>query len=249
MSSPTPLQLIVLDIDGVLSAGEGQPLDLELLGQLASMNQAARKNGSSPAVTLCSGRPAPYVEVLQQAIDAHLPGIFENGAGLYSSEPYSFLPHPALADSFQISQVRELLETGLRRIGRAFMQPGKLYTLTLFPENPADLDQLDSWVQALLGDLADHVDLVYSTACLNVLPRGVDKGVGMAWLAERTGIPLQAMLGVGDSDVDLSFLRRVGHSAAPANANEAVRRIVDYVSPHPTGRGVRDILAHYGWKP
>lgn len=239
----------MLDIDGVLTAGEAQPLDLDLLGSLATMNQAARRDGSRPAVTLCSGRPAPYVEVMLQAIDGHLPGVFENGAGLYIPSPYTFLPHPSHSGSDRIPAVRQALEAQLVRTGRAFLQPGKTYTLTLFPQNPEDIARLRGWSQAALGPLAEQVDLVYSTACLNVLPRGIDKGAGVAWLAERTGIPLQAMLGVGDSDVDLSFLRRVGQRAAPANANPAIRQIAHYVSPHPTGEGLRDILAHYGWTP
>lgn len=246
---PTPIQLIVLDIDGVLTEGEGQPLDLELLATLRSMNQAARTDPSRPAVTLCSGRPAPYVEVMLQAIDAHLPGVFENGAGLYTAHPYQFLPNPTLIGSNQISKMREALEIGMVRDGRAFFQPGKIYTLTVFPHDPIQVDRLRGWAEAALGSLAEQVDLVYSTSCLNILPRGIDKGVGVAWLAEQTGIPLERTLGVGDSDVDLPFLQRVGHSAAPSNANQAVRAIADYVSPLPTGKGVRDILAHHGWNP
>jgi hypothetical protein len=242
-----PFQLIVLDIDGVLTAGEGQPLDLELLGALAAMNHAARRDGSRPAVTLCSGRPAPYVEVMLQAIDAHLPGVFENGAGLYSPRPYSFLPHPGLAGSDPIAEVRRALEDGLVRPGRAFFQPGKIYTLTLFAHDPSETRQLHTWAAEALGSQVERVDLVYSTSCLNVLPRGIDKGIGIAWMAERAAVPLEAMLGIGDSDVDLPFLKLVGRSAAPSNANPSVRQIVDYVSAHPTGEGVRDILNHFGW--
>jgi hypothetical protein len=65
----------------------------------------------------------------------------------------------------------------------------------------------------------------------------------VAWLAERTGIPLEAMLG-GRLGRGLDFLQRVGHSA-PSNANASIRD-VDYTAPHPTAGGVRDILAHYG---
>ena len=53
------------------------------------------------------------------------------------------------------------------------------------------------------------------------------------------------MLGIGDSDVDLPFLRLIGHSAAPANANARVKDLVDYVSKQSTTDGVRDILFHF----
>jgi hypothetical protein len=98
---------------------------------------------------------------MMQAIDAHLPGIFENGAGLYYAHPYSFLPHPALAGSDQIPQVREALDRELIQTGRAFIQPGKLHTLTLFAEDPAETRLLAEWAEAALGPLATQVDLVY----------------------------------------------------------------------------------------
>jgi hydroxymethylpyrimidine pyrophosphatase-like HAD family hydrolase len=45
--------------------------------------------------------------------------------------------------------------------------------------------------------------------------------------------------------VDLPFLALVGRSAAPANAFDQVKAAVDYVSPHPTADGVRDILRRF----
>lgn len=241
--------LILLDIDGVLSAGEGEPLDLELLGALAEMNRAARSDPALPPVTLCSGRPAPYVEVLLQVLDGHMPAIFESGAGLYLPRPYGFLPHPNLPSPDRMAEVRSAIEIGLVRRGRAFLQPGKIHTLTLFATDPSQTPRLREWTAEALGPLAHEVEMVYANACLNLLPQGVDKGEGAAFLSAQTGIPLGAMLGVGDSDGDLPLLARVGHGAAPSNANPAVRRVAEYVAPSPTGQGVRDILHHYGLLP
>ena len=245
-----PIQLIVLDIDGVLTHGEARPLDLELLGLLAAMNRRARNDPVHPAVTLCSGRPAPYVEVFLQAIDGHLPAVYENGAGLYQPVGYQFTPHPDLrfiSDGFQA--VQERLQVGLVARGKADIQPGKLYSLSLFAREPVTTPQLRELAAAALGSLVDSVDLVYSTSCLNVLPRGIDKGKGVEYLAQTIGLPAESMLGVGDSDVDLPLLARVGTSAAPANANSAVRQLVDYLSLHSDGDGVRDILQHFGLLP
>lgn len=240
------IRLLVFDIDGVLTNGEAQALDLDLLGRLAAMNQAARKDPTQPAVTLCTGRPAPYVELMLQAIDSHLPGIFENGAGLYVPDGYRFLPHPALGDPTVMPTVRRCLETGLVRRGVAYFQPGKEYSLTLFAHNPEDTFKLHDQVADDLGSLSDLVDLVYSSSCLNILPRGIHKGMGIQFLAHQSGYHPAEMLGVGDSDVDLPFLPLVGYRAAPANANAAVQQLVQYVAPRDTSAGVRDILDHFG---
>jgi hydroxymethylpyrimidine pyrophosphatase-like HAD family hydrolase len=242
-----PIRLLLLDIDGVLTEGEARSLDLGLLAALAAMNRAARGEAALPAVTLCTGRPAPYVEVMVQAIDGHLPAIYENGCGLYVPAGYRFLPHPEVAASLaDFALARDRLRAALVDTGRAFIQPGKEFSLSLFPLDGTHVDDLAPLSEAALGPLLGAVSLVYSFSCLNVIPRGVDKGQGVRFLCDQSGYALEEVLGVGDSDVDLPFLAAVGRAAAPANANAPVRQAVEYVSPLPTSRGVRDILSHYG---
>jgi HAD superfamily hydrolase (TIGR01484 family) len=240
------IRLIVLDIDGVVSAGEAQPLELNLFEQLGAMNRAARSDPDRPAITFCTGRPAPYLELMLQAIDGQLPGVFENGAGIYSPADYQFMTLPGLGEYLNgFSEVVSRLEGTLVQDEIAYFQPGKHYSLTLFAYDPKRASELKDLTVEALGPLSERVDLVYSTFCLNILPRGVDKGKGLAHLAGMVEIPLGNMLGVGDSDVDLPFLRLVGHSAAPANANSNVKDLVEYVSSKEIADGVRDILAHF----
>jgi HAD superfamily hydrolase (TIGR01484 family) len=244
------IRLLVFDVDGVLTAGEAQPLDLALLRDLAEMNRHARADPSLPAVTLCTGRPAPYVEVMLQAIDGHLPAIFENGCGLYLPSGYRFLPHPALAgtrSAYEAASAR--LRAALVETGKAFIQPGKEHSLSLFPLDGVTAGDLRPLAEAALGPAGKAVSLVYSSSCLNVLPHGLNKGAGLRFLCQQSGRALEEVLAVGDSDVDLPLLELAGHSAAPANANPAVRALVDYVSPFPITGGVRDILRHFGVAP
>jgi hydroxymethylpyrimidine pyrophosphatase-like HAD family hydrolase len=241
-----PIRLLLLDVDGVLSAGEAQPLDLALLDSLAQLNRRARADPALPAVTLCTGRPAPYVEVMLQAIDGHLPAVYENGCGLYVPAGYRFLPHPNLADGGQsFAAVRDRLRATLVAAGKAFFQPGKEYSLSLFPLDGVSVDDLRPLATQALGALGETVDLVYSFSCLNVVPRGVDKGAGLLFLCQQAGYAREEVLAVGDSDVDLPLLAAAGYSAAPANANPAVKHQVDYVSAYATTAGVRDILRHF----
>jgi 3-deoxy-D-manno-octulosonate 8-phosphate phosphatase (KDO 8-P phosphatase) len=74
---------------------------------------------------------------------------------------------------------------------------------------------------------------------------GIDKGAGVEWLSRETGVPLAQMAGIGDSPGDLPYLRRVGFSAAPANATDDVKRTVQYVSPFKDSKGVVDILLRW----
>lgn len=245
MRAIEPLRLIVFDIDGVLADGEAQPWDLALMAELAALNRAARQDASRPAVTLCSGRPAPYVDAMLQAIDGHLPAVFESGAGLYDPAGYCFLPNPSLGSGSKLRQAKQRLIQKLVRPGHATIQPGKEYSLSLFPTERTALETLEPLAREALGPLAERIDLVYSASCLNVMPAGIDKAGGLCFLAQVAGIPLAAMLAVGDSPVDGPMLTVAGYSAAPANASPYIQRLAQFVAPSPAAQGVREILAHF----
>src|SRR6266516_3921295 len=146
------IRLIVVDIDGCLTAGEGRPLDFRSLAKIARFNSRARTDPRTPAVTLCSGRPAPYVEVMHQAIGGHVPALYEHGCGMLVPEHYGFRTHPSLQgvaqDEFRaaIKLVRERLVG----TGRAYFQPGKEHSASLYPIG-GSVDDLFAATRDLLG--------------------------------------------------------------------------------------------------
>jgi hydroxymethylpyrimidine pyrophosphatase-like HAD family hydrolase len=77
---------------------------------------------------------------------------------------------------------------------------------------------------------------------VEILPPGIDKGAGVEWLSQEINAPLAEFGGIGDAPADLTFLKRVGYSAAPANATNDVKENVQYSSRYPDALGVRDIL-------
>ena len=119
------IRLIVADVDGVLSSGEAASFDFAVLQRLAAVNDRARHEPQQPAVTLCTGRPAPYVEVLMQAIHGFYPAIYEHGAGLYMPEPYGFKAHPALTPVMQaqLMELHAMLHDALVATNLAYFQP------------------------------------------------------------------------------------------------------------------------------
>ncbi|MBI3325580.1 MAG: hypothetical protein HYZ81_02595 [Nitrospinae bacterium] len=72
------IRLVIVDVDGVLSPGEAAPLDFAVLQRIAEFNDRARQDATCPAVTLCTGRPAAYVEVLMQAIHGRYPAVLRS---------------------------------------------------------------------------------------------------------------------------------------------------------------------------
>jgi len=241
---PTMIRLIVVDIDGVVSPGEAAPLDFAVLRRLAACNDSARHDPARPAVTLCTGRPAPYVEVLMQAIHGFYPAIYEHGAGLYVPEPYGFKSHPILTPAIQarLMQLQTVLHDALVTADLAYFQPGKSASLSLFARAGVPLHEVARAASRLAHLCGDEFLVEEGATCVNIMVHGLDKAEGVRWLAHETGIPLCHMAGVGDARGDASFMQLVGWSAAPANAHPSVKQLAHYTSPYEDGLGLVDIL-------
>jgi len=119
------MKLVVLDCDGVISAGENQPFDLSVFKRMAYINRLARYDRSVPAITLNTGRPSPYVEAVLQAIDGWQPCLYENGASIYDPNNYHFETTPLFDDenADALSRVKNELDRTIVRSGQAYWQP------------------------------------------------------------------------------------------------------------------------------
>ena len=242
-----PVRLAVVDVDGCLTPGETSDWNWEALQSIHYLNRRALQGEDVPAVTLCTGRQQPYVEVLMQAIGAQVPGIYENGCGLYYPNGYRFVEHPSISAATKdaLATVKTALHHRVVAPGLGYFQPGKEASLTLYPLPGTSVSYLREAVSDALTGHENRFSIQPSLSCVDVTPAGIDKGTGVRWLSDETGIPMAHMGGIGDSNSDLSFVRLVGHSAAPANASADVKAAVDYVSSLENGSGVVDILQRW----
>ena len=123
----------------------------------------------------------------------------------------------------------------------AYFQPGKSASLSLFARAGVTMHEVARMAERLARQWGDVFLVEAGATCVNVMVRGLDKAE-VRWLARETGIPLHAMAGVGDATGDMAFMQLVGWSAAPANAQAAVKQMAHYTSPYEDGRGFMDIL-------
>lgn len=243
----TRLRLVLLDVDGCLTPGEGGAWNWTALETIGDYNRRAQQGEELPAVTLCTGRQEPYVEVLMQAIGSYLPGIYEQGCGLYFPGEFRFAEHPHITPATREALIlsKETVLSEVVERGMGFFQPGKESSFSVYPLPGTVVGQLQEAIVDALAPYSELLEVHSSVSCVDVTPAGIDKGAGARWLSAETGIPLAAVGGIGDSPNDLPFLRLVGRSAAPSNAADQVRAAVDYVSPYENGEGVLDILRHW----
>jgi hypothetical protein len=183
------------------------------------------------------------VELMAQLTETFLPCIFEHGAGLFLPRAFRYLFDPLLGPSYsaQLAAVRAALDPVLLRPGKAFVQPGKEATMTLYPLT-ASLDELYERASEVVAEQAPEWTVARNVLGVEVRPPGIDKALGMRRAADLVGLRLDQFAGVGDSDPDISFLKQCAFSAAPANATRAVQSTVDYVANAPYGEGLLEII-------
>jgi hydroxymethylpyrimidine pyrophosphatase-like HAD family hydrolase len=173
------VKIIVSDIDGCLSPEDSSAWDGPLFSSLMSLARkaTARRTTLAP-ITLCTGRPQPYVEPLSKLLDIRMPIICENGAVVYSLDDNWSRFGPGVT--------REKLE-GLRAVRRfierevlpghpeALYQFGKEAMLSVYSAKPKILPHIQ---QAVEGHIRDRdlppVVMGLTHFYLNISMAGVD---------------------------------------------------------------------------
>ena len=232
------VQVIILDIDGCLNAGVHAPYDLDAIAALRDFNAAARASPVHPRLTLCSGRPQPYVAAMAQFLHLDLPALCEHGGLLFSARDDHVILHPMLGPELrdQLRDVRQALDAALGDRFQLAYEAGKETRLTIFPRGATTAGEIGDRAQAAIDALGLPLQVRRQPACINVHPRGLHKGVGVRWLADTIGVPLAACAGFGDTEDDVPFLELVARRGAPRNAEAAVRAVPECMV------GVRDAI-------
>ena len=95
--------------------------------------------------------------------------------------------------------------------------------------SPEGRPQLIEVMQRTLGDI---VTIVPSHPFLvEVLPAGVNKGHGLAWLANYLGIARPDVMTLGDSDADISMLEWAGVGVAMKNSSPGALTAANWIAP------------------
>lgn len=80
---------------------------------------------------------------------------------------------------------------------------------------------------------------------LEFMPLGVDKGTGLAFVAHRLGVPMAAVMAVGDQSNDLEMLRDAGLGVAMGDAPAEVMAVADDVTGTVAADGVAEAVERH----
>jgi len=228
------IKLFVTDIDGCL-ATPYTPYDLDGLATLRRYGHDAGPvdaDDATPTLSICSGRPYPYVEAMSQALGLTVPVLFEGGGGRFDPVEAQTTWSPDLTDEIeaQIEEVQHWFVTECIPGTKMSLDHAKRTQTGIVSPDPDEIVEArartERFVDAHVPDLR-----VFSTdVSVDVVPPGITKRNGLEWLADHLEVSLDEMAYIGDADSDLEALGVVGTSFAPANADEEVLRAVDHVT-------------------
>lgn len=210
MPDAREIKALALDYDRTLTTEDLRPVP-RALDEL----DRARRDGLK--VVVVSGRGMAYLE---RELGRHADALVaENGCLWKLTGGPVRTTHPTLSD------VRKALE-GL--------------------DLEAEFGDVLASVDAAHHDrLADHfrangheLDLIRNRDRVMILPRGVDKAVGLLAALRALGVDPRDCAAAGDGENDVPLLRAVGYGIAVLNAVPELKAEADEVVPLPGGEGV-----------
>ena len=114
----------------------------------------------------------------------------------------------------------------------------------LIAGEPELLKEIEPVLKAQFGE---ELDIFLSAPWfLDIMPKGVNKGVGVKYLAKRLDIPMDAVIACGDSYNDISMVEAAGLGVAMKNGEEALKAVADYVTQHDCDHdGIAEVVEEF----
>ncbi len=209
---------LVCDYDGSL-ASEGK-VDGAILAALERVLASGRK------LILVTGRQLPDLLDVFPEIGVFEWIVAENGALLYqtSSRQEKLLADPPAEQFIGV----------LRDRGVEPLSVGRVIVSTQHPQETVVLE--------VIRDLRLDLQIIFNKGSVMVLPSGVDKGSGLQSALSELCLSPHNVVGIGDAENDLAFLRLCGCSVAVANALPMLKEQVDMVTIKEYGAGAAELV-------
>lgn len=236
---------VLCDNDGCLTPEDASPFDAETLARIAGRNRRAVNLGEAPVLTICSGRPIPFVEAMCRLLgnDA-LPAIGENGAWLFDPRTNAMELDPRI-DAAALGAVCECERWVERELGPegVCIQPGKHASVSLWHPDPVRLrETIRPRVEARRDAERWPIRVSMTWFYINCDLEFISKGTAIDRLIARERLDTTRLAGIGDTASDIAIAERVAWFGCPANAAPEARARAHAVAELPEARGVLQLL-------
>jgi len=230
------IKLFVADLDGCISFPFQSP-DWEAFSKIRELNIQSKKEKGIPHLTICTGRPLPYVEAVAQMLDVGLPFIFESGGGLYDAKTNKL----TWADAFNENtrKIIEDLKHWLRKdiitnYEGTIPEFAKQTDVGLINPDPAACKAMYDDIKDYVENRYDFFEIHYTDVSVNVILKDSNKGAGLLKLSELTGFSLDEIAYIGDGTNDIPALKKAHMPFAPLNARDETKNVATVIDDEAT---------------
>ncbi len=208
------VKLAVFDLDNTLAKiGKGISYgDIELLRELEQ---------KGVRIAICSGKPAYYLCGFLRQVELREPILIgENGATLQFGvdlppRESRILPHSDQAKR-TIAFLKTVFDAALPDL---WYQPNQV-GLTPFPAKSEEFDEIEVLLHKHSSEIRD-VTIYRHIDSFDIIPNGINKYAGVAYLGELLGISREETVAVGDGVNDYPMFDYAGHAVGVRVADES----------------------------
>lgn len=230
------IKLFITDLDGCVSHPFVSP-DWEAISKIKELNQRSRKEAAIPALTICSGRPFPYVEAVAQWLDVDIPMVFESGGGMYDFKTNEITWNPYFDDEAKaaVAEIKDWMNgTLIKNYKGTYPEFAKYTDVGLVNQDSSKVALMHEEILNYVPERYPMFEVHATDISVNIILKKANKGVGITLLCEMLGLDLDEVAYIGDSSGDVPGLQIVGKSFAPLNAKSFVKDTVDQVTKEAT---------------
>lgn len=234
------IKLFITDLDGCIAHPFISP-NWDSISRIKELNSLSKQDEVIPSLTICSGRPFPYVEAVGQWLDVDHPMLFESGGGIYDikTNELSWNPHFDKSAKEAVAEIKEWLEnTLIKNYEGTYPEFAKYTDAGLVNPDPTKIALMHKEVQNYMGDRFPMFEVHTTDVSVNIILKKANKGEGIRFLCKKLGLKPEEVAYIGDTSGDIPALEIVGRSFAIQNAKPFVKDIVDKVTTHEATRGV-----------
>ena len=224
------IKLFITDLDGCLTKPFHTP-NWDHISEIRRLSILSREDDAIPPISICSGRPLPYVEAVAQWLDIRVPVVFEN-AGLYELSSYN-IQVAAVFDEQAKEEVAEL-KSWLRseiipRYDGMELEFFKLMDAGLIHVDKEVIDDAFPRIVDHISDAFERFEAHKTDISINIILKENNKRDGIKMLCKAMDIEPSEVAYIGDSSGDIPGLQLVGHPFAPKNAIAPVKEVAEEI--------------------
>jgi Cof subfamily protein (haloacid dehalogenase superfamily) len=268
METKTEIKFVILDLDGTL-------LNTEHKMSERNRDVVRKVIAQGVKVMLATGKTRTSAEPLIAELGLDTPGVFVQGLIIYNadgtlrsettldgttarraiqfaeSEGFDVIAYSGkrLVTKRMTDAVKAIAAYGEptpEEVGSLLNQIGTIpmHKLIMVGGSEQKLRALRWQLDQMIGNQAAFTHGGVLTS-IEVLPKGMNKGVGVKSLMKIMGANPENTLAIGDGDNDIEMLKMVGMGVAMGNAHADVKAAVKYVVASNDEDGVAEALERY----